>query len=97
MLTDLGQKILDETIASLKGEYAQIPQSVKDIMPRAAMLVAQSTIGLTPSEESDLKHSMAILANVKVGGQIALNKLMLDTAANVLSAGLAFVRKLIGI
>lgn len=98
-LDTYAKQILDQTVAALKGEYAAIPESVKDIMPKAAILVARAAItgGLDDNDSRELKHAMAIMANVKVGGQIALNELMLNTAANVLSVGLAFVRKLIGI
>jgi hypothetical protein len=40
---------------------------------------------------------MAIMGNVRVGGQIALNELMLTTAANILTKGLSVLRSLIGL
>jgi hypothetical protein len=94
-----GKQLLDETVAKLKGEYAAIPQAVKDVMPEAALLVARGAVGgvLGEGEKADLRHAMAIMANVKVGGQIALNELMLSTAANILAAGIGFIRKIIGI
>lgn len=98
-ISDFANNILHETIAALKGEYAAIPQSVKDVMPRAALLVAQGAVtgNLDATATSNLRHAMAIMANVKVGGQIALSELMLNTAANILAAGLGFLRKVIGI
>lgn len=98
-LEQLGKQILNETIAALKGEYAAIPQTVKDVMPRAALLVAQGAVtgSLDATASNNLRHAMAIMSNVKVGGQIALNELMLNTAANILAAGLGFLRKVIGI
>lgn len=93
------KQILDKTVAALKGEYAAIPESVKDIMPKAAILVAQGAVtgGLDDNDSRELKHAMAILANVKVGGQIALNELMLNTAADIIATGLGFVRRVLGI
>jgi hypothetical protein len=98
-LEQFGKDILNQTIVSLKGEYAAVPYSVKAVMPKAALLIAASAIGggLDAPRSQDLKHALAIMANVKVGGQIALSELMLETAANIISAGLNFVRKLIGI
>lgn len=98
-LETYGKQILDGTIAALKGEYAAVPQSVKDVMPRVAALVAEGAVAgtLDGAKSANLKHSMAILANVKVGGQIALNELMLEQAANIIGIGLKFVRKIIGI
>lgn len=95
--SELGRQILDETIRGLKGEYGKIPQTVKDAMPQAALLVAKGLAGLDDKETANFKHAMAIMGNVKVGGQIALNELMLTTAANILAAGLGVLRKLIGI
>ena len=95
--SELGRKVLDETIASLKGEYQAIPQTVKDVMPKAAILIAKGLVGLDDRETADFKHAMAILANVKVGGQIALNQLMLNTAANILAAGVSMLRKMVGL
>lgn len=98
-LEQFGKDILHQTIAALKSEYAQIPDSVKAVMPTAAVLIAESINGggLDGNDSRDLKHAMAIMANVKVGGRIALNELMLETAANIISIGLNFVRKLIGL
>lgn len=95
----LGYKILNDTIVSLKGEYAAIPQSVKDAMPKAALLIAEAYVAgdLDDANSASLKHAMSMMANVKVGGQIALSELMLNTAANILAAGLGFIRKLVGI
>ncbi len=95
--SELGRQILDETIGALKGEYGQIPQTVKDVMPRAAMLVARGLTGLNDTDRTEYKHAMAVMANVKVGGQIALNELMLQTAANILTKGLGILRSIIGL
>lgn len=93
------KNILDDTVASLKDQYAAIPQEVKDVMPKAAVLIAKGAIegNLSDPDSADLKHANAIMANVAVGGQLALSKLMLDTAANIIAAGLGFIRKIIGI
>lgn len=95
-----GAKILVETLAALKGEYAAIPASVKEVMPRAAVLLAEAQLAQIGGQEhnsQDLKHAMAIIGNVKVGGQIALSELMLSTAANILAVGIGLIRKVIGI
>lgn len=93
----LGKNILNETIAAAKGEYANIPQAVKDVMPKAALLVAKGIAGLSPTDAADYKHAMAILGNVKVGGQIALSELLLQSAGRVLAAGVSILRKIIGL
>lgn len=98
-LDDFAKRLLTETVDQLKGEYAAIPQSVKDVMPAAAALIAKGALegALEDPEHDDLKHAVAILGNVKVGGQIALNKLMLDTAENILRTGLNFLRGILGL
>lgn len=95
--SELGRQLLDETVLSLKGEYAKIPQTVKDAMPRAAMLVAKGLVGLTDNEQAACKYAMALLGSVKVGGQLALSELMLQTFERVLGAALGALRKLIGL
>lgn len=99
-LLDIGKEILNETVAALKGEYARIPDSVKGVMPKAAALIAKSAVwggALSDGDDSDLRHSLAIMANVKVGAQIALNELMLQTAEKILARGFNFVRNIIGL
>jgi hypothetical protein len=95
--SELGRQIFDETVIALKGEYAALPQTVKDIMPKAAVLIAGGLVGLGERDKADFKHAMAIMGNVKVGGQIALNDLMLTTASNILTKGLGVLRSLIGL
>lgn len=95
--SELGRQILDETIRGLKGEYGKIPQTVKDAMPQAALLVAKGLAGLTDNEQAAYKYAMAMLASVKVGGQIALNELLLQTAERVIGAALGVLKKLVGL
>lgn len=92
------KQILDQIVAALKGEYAAIPESVKDIMPKAAILVAQAAVtgGLDDNDSRELKHAMSMMANVKVGGQIALNELMLQTATDIIAKGVKFIRGILG-
>lgn len=96
-IQEYGKSILSQTIGELKGEYDQIPQSVKDVMPDAALLIAEGAVtGTLDGEKSSrLKKATAIMKNVKVGGQIALQELMLEKAADILGAGLKFVRKVV--
>ena len=99
-LLDIGKDILAETIAGLKGGYDRIPDSVKGVMPKAAALVAKAAVwggALSDGDDADLRHAMALMANVKVGGQIALNELMLQSAENILAKGFNFIRKVIGL
>lgn len=99
-LLDIGKDILNETIVNLKGQYERIPDSVKGIMPKAAGLIARSAISggkLDASDDADLRHALAIMANVKVGAQVALNELMLQTAEKILARGFNFVRKIVGL
>lgn len=98
-LDTYSKQILDQTVAALKGEYAAIPESVKDIMPKAAILIAQGAVAgdLDGNDSRELKHAMAIMANVKVGGQIALNELMLQTATDIIAKGVKFLRGILGV
>ena len=98
-LQKLGMDILSETIADLKDEYDGIPASVKAVMPTAAVLVAEGVVTESLSQEKsrDLKHAMSILANVKIGGQIALNELLLQKAEDILARGFKFLRNVIGL
>lgn len=97
-LEDFADKLLSDVKYELKAEFDQIPQSVKDALPRAGYLIAKSTLGaLNHNEEMDLKHALSLTANVRVGGRIALNELLLNKAEDILTGGIDLIRRLVGI